>query len=181
PQMSERCIAAGMDACVTKPIEPQELMDTIATLASKQPPVPAVTSGEPAEVTDIASHPQFRVVSPPMLDGAMLKELERLGGSEFVDDLIQGFLEDAAKALQELDTAAKARDAALFRAKAHAVCSGASNIGARRVNELCRPWNTLRDSEVAEHGRSCVAQLTDELERLRQHVARVRSVQDRPG
>ncbi|MGH7068791.1 MAG: ATP-binding protein [Acetobacteraceae bacterium] len=181
PQMHERCIESGMDACVSKPIEPQELLETIATLTSQRPLLPAAVSSGPAEVTDIASHPQFRIVSPPMLDGAMLKELERLGGSEFVDDLIQGFLEDAAQALQELDAAARKRDPTLFRAKAHAVCSGASNIGARRVNELCRPWNTLRDSEVAEHGRTYVAQLTGELERLREHVARVRTVQGRPG
>ncbi len=181
PQTRERCLSAGMDACVTKPVEPQQLLQSVASLAPKPSSPPAAEPEVEAEVTDITSHPQFRVVSPPMLDTAMLNELERLGGKEFVDDLVQGFLEDAAKVLQELDTAWNARDAVLFRARAHAVCSGASNIGARRVNELCRPWSVLRDSEIMENGGIYVTQLADELGRLRQYLARVRALQDRPG
>lgn len=181
PQMRERCLSAGMDACVTKPIEPQQLLLTVAALVPEERSAQPAPSQIQAEVTDIASHPQFRVVSPPMLDMTMLKELERLGGKEFVDDLVEGFLEDATKVLQELEIAWKARDAVLFRARAHAVCSGASNIGARRINELCRPWNVLKDSEVSEHGGTYVAQLGDELARLRQHLARVHTLQDRPG
>jgi len=180
PRMQTRCLEAGMDACVIKPVEPQQLLASIAALA--QPPKHSPPRQEhPAPVTAIASHPQFRVVSPPMLDSAMLKELERLGGEEFVTDLIEGFLEDAGKALEELEEAAVNQNAALFRAKAHAICSGASNIGARRINELCRPWSTLRDAEVAECGAAHVAQLTDELARLRQHVARTGATRDQPG
>jgi len=181
PQTRERCLSAGMDACVIKPIEPQQLLQSIASLVPKQPAPPAAEPEGLAEVTDIASHPQFRVVSPPMLDTAMLKELERLGGQEFVDDLVEGFLEDAAKVLEELETAWESRDAVLFRARAHAVCSGASNIGARRINELCRPWSVLRDSEIMENGGAYVVQLANELGRLRQHLARARTIQDRPG
>ncbi|MGH7120088.1 MAG: ATP-binding protein [Acetobacteraceae bacterium] len=181
PQMRERCLSAGMDSCVIKPIEPQRLLDTVASFTPKKPAPPEAPSEAEAQVTDIASHPQFRVVSPPVLDSAMLGELERLGGKDFVDDLVAGFLEDATEVLEELEAAWNARDGMQFRARAHAVCSGASNIGARRVHELCRPWNTLKDAEIAEHGGAYVAELTGELGRLRQHLAHLRTIQERPG
>jgi two-component system sensor histidine kinase RpfC len=186
PEMVERCAQAGMDACVTKPIEPKRLLESIAALVPK-PELPgredegADSAAADARVTDIASHPQFKVVMLPVLDGAMLQELDRLGGGEFVTDLIEGFLEDAAKTLDELEDAAAARDLTLFRAKAHAVCSGASNIGARRINELCRPWSGIRAVELAERGSAHLAQLSDELGRLRQHLARVRATHDGSG
>jgi two-component system, sensor histidine kinase RpfC len=185
PEMMARCAEAGMDACVTKPIEPRVLLDRIAGLLP-EPERPAEepsdrTAGGAAQVTDIASHPQFRVVALPVLDSTMLQELDRLGGPEFVTDLVEGFLEDAHQTLHELEAAAAARDVTLFRAKAHAVCSGASNIGARRINELCRPWSGMRAPELAERATDQLAQLADELERLRRHLARVRSTRERPG
>ena len=188
PEMFARCTEAGMDACVTKPIEPQLLLDRIAALlpeperpAAAPEPSDRTEGGAPAQVTDIASHPQFKVVALPILDSAMLQELDRLGGSEFVTDLVEGFLEDAGQTLHELEAAAAARNLTLFRAKAHAVCSGASNIGARRINELCRPWSGMRAPELAERGTAHLAQLADELERLRRHLARVRATLERPG
>lgn len=181
PEMRERCLNAGMDSCVIKPVEPQQLLDAVASFTPKESAPPEVPAAGEAEVTDIASHPQFRVVSSPVLDSAMLGELERLGGKEFVDDLVAGFLEDATGVLEELEAAWNVRDGVQFRARAHAVCSGASNIGARRINELCRPWNTLKDAEIAEHGGTYVAELADELGRLRQHLAHLRTIQDRPG
>ncbi len=188
PEMRARCTEAGMDACVTKPIEPQLLLDQIAALVPAPEAVPAAPEASApamgsvaAEVTDIASHPQFKVVALPALDGATLQELERLGGREFVTDLVEGFLEDAAETLHALEVAVAARNLTLFRANAHAVCSGAANIGARRINELCRPWSGMRAPELAERGTTCLTQLADELERLRRHLARVRAAQDRPG
>jgi len=187
PEMVERCAQAGMDACVTKPIEPKRLLESIAALVTKpersaaHPERDGVEEAAASSVTDIASHPQFKVVMLPVLDGAMLQELDRLGGAEFVTDLVEGFLEDAAKTLRELEAAAAARDVGLFRAKAHAVCSGAANIGARRINELCRPWSGIRALELSERGSAHLAQLAEELGRLRQHLARVRAPRERPG
>jgi len=188
PEMARSCIEAGMDACVTKPVEPRLLLDSLAALApgSKQGAGEAEGAGGAdaeisAQITDIASHPQFKVVVLPVLDGATLQELERLGGEAFVTDLVEGFLEDAGETLRELETASAQRNLSVFRAKAHAVCSGAANIGARRINELCRPWSSMRAAELAEHGPAHLAHLAEELGRLRQHLARLRAPQDRRG
>jgi two-component system sensor histidine kinase RpfC len=188
PEMARSCIEAGMDACVTKPVEPHLLLDFLATLVpeSKQGAEEAeAAQGTEAEmsaqVTDIASHPQFKVVALPVLDSATIQELDRLGGEAFVTDLVEGFLEDAGETLRELEAASAQRNLSLFRAKAHAVCSGAANIGARRINELCRPWSGMRAAELAERGPAYLAQLAEELGRLRQHLARLRAPQDRRG
>ncbi|HUC19698.1 MAG TPA: ATP-binding protein [Acetobacteraceae bacterium] len=188
PEMARSCTEAGMDACVTKPVEPRLLLDSLAALAPEAKreaeEAEAAHGADPGisgQVTDIASHPQFKVVVLPILDSATLQELERLGGEAFVTDLVEGFLEDARETLRELETASAQRNLSVFRTKAHAVCSGAANIGARRINELCRPWSGMRAAELAEHGPAHLAQLAEELRQLRQHLARLRAPQDRRG
>lgn len=173
-----RCIDAGMTECLTKPIEPGQLLETIATLvdgaaAAQQPPSEA--QQEAATVTDISTHPQFRVSILPVLDKTKLQELERLGGPDFVNELVEGFLEDGAKTLQAMKIAAAKGDVASFRSHAHTMCSGAANVGARRVDELCRPWAHASDAALAERAEADAARVEDELARVQQALARLQA------
>lgn len=181
PEAVERCIDAGMDACLTKPVEPQRLLEVITSLVAPSTAADSVESDQPATVTDIATHPQFRAVAQPVLDGAKLQELERLGGSDFVGDLIEGFLEDAGRALGEMTAAARKGDLAAFRAQAHAMCSGAANIGARRIDELCRPWSSARDADLVERAESNLARAAEELARVRESLERMQAANNQTG
>lgn len=172
-----RCIDAGMTECLTKPVEPGQLLETIATLvgggAAAQQPSPSEAQPEAATVTDISTHPQFRVSILPVLDKTKLQELDRLGGADFINELIEGFLEDGAKTLQAMKIAAAKGDVASFRSHAHTMCSGAANVGARRVDELCRPWAHASDAALAEHAEADVARVEDELGRVQQALERL--------
>jgi two-component system sensor histidine kinase RpfC len=71
PATRARCIEAGMDGCLTKPIEPDRLLEAIERL------VPPPAGGE---VSELASHPRFRPAPAPALDPAAIGRLEALGG-----------------------------------------------------------------------------------------------------
>ena len=90
---AKRCREAGMDACLTKPIDPQILLDEIEALAST---AEADVRAPVAAGAITTAAPDLEVC--PVIDPVKLADLEALGGAEFVDDLVGHFVEESARA-----------------------------------------------------------------------------------
>jgi two-component system sensor histidine kinase RpfC len=167
PEVSQRCRDAGMDTCLTKPIEPAKLLDAIEAIVPVAP-ASATNAQKSPLVTDIASHPRFRpAVLQPSIDETVLKELEALGGKEFLDDVSREFVRDAHVLVQNLGLAVENEDVVLFRDRAHALRSGAANIGAKAIYDLCLQWRQITIAELHENGKRHVDRLAAELEKVR--------------
>jgi two-component system sensor histidine kinase RpfC len=84
-ETSERCIEAGMDACVSKPVEAGPLLDLLSRLTDAGD-APAITNFDPSGVVT----PLFRADTPntTAINWDKLRDLEELGGQEFVADLL---------------------------------------------------------------------------------------------
>ena len=163
PQARQRCLDAGIEACLTKPVTPATLLEAVrahALMDSASPPA--------AQVTEISAHPRFRPSSPPAIDEAALADLEALGGQAFLESVVEEVLADAEVLLAELSAAAASRDFAAFRAKAHCLRSAAVNIGALAFCDLCRVAQDADADDIAAAGAQLVARLSDELGRTRQ-------------
>lgn len=177
PDARRRCEEAGMDGCLTKPIEPERLLEiidrTVAGAPAKEDaaasPASAVTEPEVADsvVANIARHPNFRPARRAVVDRATLKDLEGLGGHAFVADLVDAFLADTAVILNGLHDAVLNREAGVFRDQAHALRSGAANIGARGMYELCLSFRNMDARDLAEDGLERLAKLEAEFDRVR--------------
>ena len=177
PEVAQRCIEAGMDACVTKPVEPAKLIEIIQQMV----PTPAEAPPEPAVqlVTDISAHPRFRAASAvPSVDERALVELEELGGPAFLAEVIQGFVRDAEVLVQTLGEAAAAGNVTLFRDTVHALRSGAANIGAKGLYDLCLQWRKISLAELNDSGVRHVERLSAELERARSILLKHRVMTD---
>jgi len=166
PEVTLRCKEAGMDACLTKPIEPARLLEVLERMVPAEAedaapaPIPAVT--------DISSHPRFRAAPTlPAIDLKVLSELEALGGKPFLTELIREFISDAGVLVQSIAEAAEAVDVRKFRDQAHALRSGAANIGAKGLYDLCLQWRQINESELQLDGRRNAERLAAELERAR--------------
>ncbi|MFD1704071.1 response regulator [Methylopila henanensis] len=182
-----RCLDAGMDACLTKPIEPAYLLATIDELAGGgrgaateaaegQSETPAAAAEVDDEiVANIANHPRYRATRGAVVDRSALDELEELGGREFVADLIDEFIGDAAAVLSGLRDAVAQRRAGDFREHAHALRSGAANIGARGMYELCLSYRNLDAQTLAATGAEHVQRLEAEFERVRKTLQHERA------
>ncbi|MEO8258989.1 MAG: response regulator [Acidobacteriota bacterium] len=106
----ERCLAAGMDGYLSKPIDPAALFA-------------AVERGADSGV------PPAAVVLPPTFDEAALRI--RVGGDEeLMIDVIQVFLEDLPLRLAAIREAVTNRDAAGLAAAAHQLKGAAANLSA---------------------------------------------------
>jgi two-component system sensor histidine kinase RpfC len=164
-----------MDSCLTKPIEPAKLLQAIDD-AVPAAPEPAETSPKSPLVTDIASHPRFRpAITLPSIDEGVLKELEALGGKEFLSEVSREFVHDADILVGTLAGAVENEDVPLFRDRAHALRSGAANIGAKALYDLCLQWRQIGNAELAENGARYIERLTAELDRVRSALEQYRA------
>ncbi len=164
PEVAQRCLDAGMDACVTKPVEPTKLLEVIHKMVPAAAEAPVEVESQ--LVTDITAHPRFRPASAiPAVDERTLAELEALGGAAFLAELIKEFVHDAGLLVETLTDAARDGNVRKFRDTAHALRSGAANIGAKGLYDLCLGWRQITVAELNENGPRHVERLRIELER----------------
>ena len=129
----DRCIAAGMDDYVAKPIDSRrlaEVLDRVLGPSSTGGELRSATSTEPAGPTQ----PTFN--GEPTLDLSTIEELRRFAGDdgdELVREVVGLFLESARKFGTVLGEAVAARDAAATAAAAHRIRGGSLNVGAKRL------------------------------------------------
>lgn len=123
----DRCLAAGMDGYIAKPIKEDDLCRVIGQMAfgrSDQELLQVVIE-QPEIVLPAEQEPDLY----PVFDRQAL--LTRLGGNEaLIQKFVSMFFESADEHMTQLRQAARAGDADQLRAKAHALKGSAGNVGA---------------------------------------------------
>lgn len=74
----------------------------------------------------------------PAIDKVTFEELRQLSGAEFINELIDAFLEDAPHMIQNMRTALDKNDVESFRRNAHSLKSNAYTFGATELGVLAR-------------------------------------------
>jgi two-component system sensor histidine kinase/response regulator len=122
----ERCLEAGMDAYVSKPVKVPELLAVLDSFFPA-PPAPAV-EGAPAAPAPSAAE----VFQRPML-------MEQAGGdAELAREIADLFLESSRKLLEEVNDAVTRADPAALERAAHALKGSAAVFGATAFVETAR-------------------------------------------
>ena len=115
----ERCLAAGMDSYLSKPIYPNDLLGVLATYGTA---VPA-----PTERTGEAAKSQDEVLNAS-------EALARAGGNKkLLSRLCRVFLESAPKMMESVRAAVGSKDAIAIQRSAHTLKGSASTICAYRL------------------------------------------------
>jgi PAS domain S-box-containing protein len=134
----ERCLAAGMTACVTKPFRPHDLFAEIEGWGLPQPP-PAAP--EPERVVDLTG---------------LRHTMREAGVEDAVGDLIQTFLGDCPGRLTAIEEAEAAGDPALMERAAHAYKSAAGAIRAGVLTDLLGKLEAAARARDTERARRMV-------------------------
>jgi two-component system sensor histidine kinase/response regulator len=155
----ERCLAAGMDDYIAKPIEAREFLAAVegALLpgVERRASVPAALPA--AEIFD-------RAAALARVDGDV-KLLEELAGL---------FLADSARLLSAIEGAVARRDAEALEHAAHALKSSVGNFAARAAYAAAAKLEMLgRHGDLAE-AQEAYAALRQEIERLRSALLNLR-------
>ncbi|HLI13432.1 MAG TPA: ATP-binding protein [Alphaproteobacteria bacterium] len=181
PEARQQAEEAGMDACLTKPIEPARLLDTIEDLVRRMPVAGAAAQEEPVNFgPNVLTHPRFSGDGQPVIDRRTLDDLERLGsGGDFVDSLIEDFIADGEAIVAQLGDAARARNLRDFRELVHGLRGSAVNIGGTQLYQLLASLRSVGSLEFERGARDYVARIDSEFSRLR--TALVQYMRERRG
>ncbi len=125
----ERCLAAGMDDYLTKPLDPRQL----CTL------VEAISAGRPPATDDLLPDISDRVLARVGGDRELLAEISRL------------FVDDAPRHLEQIRQAIDDGDRESLRRAAHGLKGAASNFDADGVVSAARTLEEIgRSGDFAE-------------------------------
>jgi HPt (histidine-containing phosphotransfer) domain-containing protein len=73
-----------------------------------------------------------------LIDQATFDELKKISGKDFINELIDAFLEDAPGMIAAMEKAATAGDAETFRRNAHSMKTNANTFGASELGALAK-------------------------------------------
>ncbi len=148
----ERCLAAGADDYLTKPIRTAALLDTLERLS--HPPA--------------ASSPDRCLLDLPVPSTwdieAALSRME--GDRDLLEEIVHLFAQECPRTLAEMKDALEAEDAALLERLAHTLKGSSANISATGVCQAALALEMQARSGDLSKARDALEILDEELQRL---------------
>ena len=167
-RMQQRCLEAGMDACMTKPIDAQRLLATIEQFIASPSADLAPGSREPASVARLTRGGDREA----SLDEERLRELEALGGTGFLREMLSTLMTEVETLTIDLQRAQGQNDLFLFRDVAHSIRSCAANLGAEPLARQAERLEYLPAETFARQGAADLNALVEQATRLRHDIGR---------
>ena len=107
-------------------------------------------------------------MSDSVIDPSAFNGLKEVGGADFINELIDTFLEDAPRMLEDLGLALANNNAELFRRTAHSLKSNSNTFGALALADLAKELELIgREDQLDTVG--------DKLDKLSAEYVKVES------
>jgi len=152
----ERCLEAGMDSYVSKPIRRKELKHVISEIVNEflKPPgaCESSTEGEVESMSDILD------------EAELLEEIDN--DKEYLKTMLEMFERDAGERLPKLKQAVQQGDSEGILSEAHALKGGVGNFFAKKSFEIAAELEAKGRNQSLEGSHELLTRLEQEIEKL---------------
>ena len=159
----QKCLEAGMDDYLSKPIEMQELIRALQRCQS----ITIETKQQPVQETHEET---LHVKSQSILDRKVLQSLRQMAGAKaatILCQIINNYLEDAPQLLQGIRDAIEAGDAQALQQSAHTLRSSSANLGAIHLSNVCKELELMGRNGTTTDAPERMAQVEVECEKVK--------------
>ncbi len=147
----ERCLAAGMDDYLSKPVRIRDLGDTLSQVLRKE-------SDDSGDVKRVP-------VSHDLIDWA--DALEAAGDDrELLQTVIDAFFEESESLMKQIRTSIRIEDAALLQQSAHSLKGSLLAVGARQTSRIASDLEQMGISGNLVQGNDLLLALEPQMEAL---------------
>jgi PAS domain S-box-containing protein len=176
----EACLAAGMDAYLSKPIH----VDELAAALSRCRPHPPLAPPAPARQPGASSQPpspkqpgsRGLALTAGIVDSAALERLVKITADDpgLLPALIDTFLADVPRLVEDAKLGLQQGHSDDVRRAGHTLKSTAATFGATRFSELSRSLESLATSGTLDGAADLIARLEAEYQKVRIALETVR-------
>lgn len=153
----EKCLAAGMDAFVSKPLRSRELFSVMAETLRNTGPDSRILDPDSGSVSDANPEGMEEPHPDRVFDAASFRK--QIGSRELMAQIIACFDEDAAGCLERIEAALTAGDCEELHRAAHALKGMVGNYSAPAAFGLCQKMDQLAKDGNLKAAREIQAEL----------------------
>jgi HPt (histidine-containing phosphotransfer) domain-containing protein len=113
-------------------------------------------------------------MADPIIDRPTFENLQATAGADFVQELVETFLSEAPRMLDELRSALAAGDAERFRRTAHSLKSNSNTFGALKLGSMAKGLELGGLGEAREADGKALTQLAGEYARVAQALSELK-------
>jgi CheY-like chemotaxis protein len=165
----EQCLQSGMDDYLSKPIRPEELSDVLARWLPKNK---NRSSPSPKLLRPFSKPTPHDFSYSKIINQNTLDELEIMGGREFLQSMVQRFVEDALQCVTLIEQALDSQDLPQVKEAAHGLKGISRNMGANALAQVamdletaCKAGGPIFPSSLRTTIQDCFQQTRQELEK----------------
>jgi HPt (histidine-containing phosphotransfer) domain-containing protein len=163
----EKCLQAGMDDYLSKPLRPEALSKILANWLPKTKPLtPPTTEASTTSTPSVSSHS-----SPsPFINPETLEELEILGGREFLQTMVRNFVADALACVTLIEQGLNTLDLVKVQEAAHGLKGISRNMGTDALAQIALDLETACTVGDPTSLSSLRHTLHDKFQRTQEHL-----------